>query len=108
MPDLNPDGTVYELPPPRDGREARAQAIAACTRCDADGYHGTVVCSHVDHAPAAARGRELVAGVLADIRKRQTERVRGSNADSVSDPLASTESDERSTSDHPDANGGAR
>jgi len=108
MPDLNPDGTVYELPPPHDDREARSQAITACARCDSDGYHGTVVCDHTDHAPAAARGRELVAGVLADIRKRQTERVRGSSADSDSGPLASTESDVRPTSDHPDANGGAR
>ncbi len=39
--------------------EARAQDIAACQLCDRDGYRRpelTVVCDHIDHAPAARRG----------------------------------------------------
>jgi hypothetical protein len=60
MPELNPDGTVYEIPPPPDEREARLQAIANCTRCDSEGYRNTLVCDHVDHAPAALRGKALV------------------------------------------------
>lgn len=77
MPELNPDGTVYEIPPPPEGRKARLQAIANCTRCDSEGYRNTLVCDHVDHAPAALRGKALVQAELDKIRKRRTDQVRG-------------------------------
>ena len=68
MPELNPDGTV-RIP---SSHHQNSAAIAACTLCDADGYlDGFRVCDHVDHRPAAERGRRLVAAELAKIRERK-------------------------------------
>ncbi|MEC4616289.1 hypothetical protein [Tsukamurella tyrosinosolvens] len=50
---------------------AKASAIAACGLCNADGYRGAVVCDHLDHAPAAARGRAKVQAELAAIAARR-------------------------------------
>ncbi|MGB3483996.1 MAG: hypothetical protein WBB07_17490 [Mycobacterium sp.] len=79
MPELNPDGTVsdgtvYEIPAEPTTTEVRAQAIAACTRCDAQGYRGTLVCDHTDRD--TRHGRELMRAELAKIRKRQADRAR--------------------------------
>ena len=49
----------------------KAAAIAACSLCNADGYRGAVVCDHVDHAPAAARGRAKVQAELDAIASRR-------------------------------------
>lgn len=51
--------------------EQRAAAIAGCGLCDSDGYQGALVCAHVDFRPAAARGRRLIAEVLAKVRERR-------------------------------------
>lgn len=40
-------------------------AIANCQLCDADGYRGTNVCDHVDHAEAARKGRQACMAALA-------------------------------------------
>jgi hypothetical protein len=39
---------------------ARANAVAHCELCDDDGYRGSSVCNHIDHASAAKRGKALV------------------------------------------------
>lgn len=44
--------------------EFRAQAVIACDLCDDDGYHGTLVCDHQDHRPAAERGMARIRAVL--------------------------------------------
>lgn len=48
-----------------DAAIARAMAIAECELCDDDGYRGTVVCDHQEHADTNARGMELVRAALA-------------------------------------------
>ena len=88
MPDLNPDGTV-NLP--------ATYAIAACHLCNGDGYRGTHPCDHVDHTPAAVRGRELVRAELERIRERK------SNPSAPCDPPASTETHQNGSGDHPAA-----
>ena len=42
-----------------------AQAIADCQLCDPDGYRGTQVCDHIDHAAAARDGIAAVRAALA-------------------------------------------
>ena len=41
----------------------RAQAVANCGLCDDDGYRGSTVCDHVDHAAAAKRGMDMIRAV---------------------------------------------
>lgn len=41
-------------------RILRAAEIERCGLCDAEGYLGSTVCDHRDHAEAAKRGMELV------------------------------------------------
>ena len=48
--------------------ELAAQARANCRLCDDDGYRRperTIVCDHIDHAPAARRGIEACRAALA-------------------------------------------
>lgn len=45
--------------------ERKAEAIANCTMCDPDGYHGSSVCDHIDHRAAANRGLALIREALA-------------------------------------------
>lgn len=42
----------------------RAEAVANCQRCDDAGYRGSTICDHQDHAPAAARGMQLIRQAL--------------------------------------------
>lgn len=56
---------------------ARAQAIVNCGMCNDDGYRGLTVCDHVDHEPAAKRGRELIQAELDRIRQRKVAEARG-------------------------------
>lgn len=44
---------------------ARAMAIAECELCDDDGYRGTTVCDHQEHADTNARGIALVRAAMA-------------------------------------------
>ena len=44
-------------PPPPPPMHA-PESIADCGLCDADGYRGSTICDHIDHAPAARRGIE--------------------------------------------------
>lgn len=69
MPDfkshLDENGFVVLEDVPTDA-EVKAEAIAACTLCDLDGYTPVgQVCDHIDHRPAAARGMDLVRQALA-------------------------------------------
>jgi hypothetical protein len=41
-----------------------AAAIVDCPLCDDDGYRGTHVCDHTDHAAAAKRGRAACQAAL--------------------------------------------
>lgn len=49
----------------------KAAAITECDLCDDNGYRGVVVCDHVDHAPAAARGRAKIQAELDAIAARK-------------------------------------
>lgn len=40
--------------------ELRARAIAECHLCDPNGYLGSTVCDHTDHAEAARRGMAMI------------------------------------------------
>lgn len=53
----------YE-PPDNEPAHLDATETANCTLCNDDGYRGTVVCDHIDHTPAATRGRALVQAEL--------------------------------------------
>lgn len=44
---------------------ARAMAIAECELCDDDGYRGTTVCDHQEHADTNARGMAMVRAAMA-------------------------------------------
>lgn len=48
----------YHEQHPEAGAHLTRAAIDACILCDGEGYRGLVVCDHVDHAAAAARGIE--------------------------------------------------
>jgi hypothetical protein len=54
----------------------RAQ-IAACSLCDEDGYRGSSICDHRDHAAETVHGRAEAARVLAEIAARRASRARG-------------------------------
>jgi hypothetical protein len=41
-------------------RAAAELAIVHCDLCNDDGYRGSSVCNHIDHASAAKRGKALV------------------------------------------------
>lgn len=60
---LDEDGFVV-LDNVPSAAEVAAAAVAACTLCDDDGYHGSSVCDHTDHRAAAARGMQLVREAL--------------------------------------------
>ena len=95
---LNPDGTVN-----LDAIDP-AQAIVDCGLCDDDGYRGLVLCDHVERD--TSHGRALAREAIEQIQQRKAQRARTSRyADSDSDPLASTETDERPQIDHPAAEG---
>lgn len=52
--------------------QQRREAIEECDLCDYDGYVvGSRVCDHVDHRPAAIRGRKLIDAELQKIRDRK-------------------------------------
>lgn len=61
---LGPDGRVELDPPEPVDPETRVMAIVHCGLCDDDGYHGSVVCDHIDHRPAAERGMAKVRAAL--------------------------------------------
>lgn len=44
-------------------------AIDACDLCDTEGYHGTQVCTHVDHAAAARRGKAACLAAISKLPK---------------------------------------
>lgn len=73
MPELNPDGTVYEMPTFPSNAEHRAQAVANCGMCDEWGYRGPMVCDHVDHVATTEHGRALVRAELERIRQRKAD-----------------------------------
>lgn len=56
----------------REQATTKAAAIAGCGLCDDNGYRGVVVCDHVDHAPAAARGRAKIQAELDAIAARKS------------------------------------
>ena len=61
-PRLGDDDTPPEPLPtygPTD-TELRHQAITECTICDDDGYHGNIVCDHIDRTETAARGIDQI------------------------------------------------
>lgn len=43
-------------------------AIAACGLCNTDGYRGTTICDHKDHAPVSRRGKAEIDEILASKR----------------------------------------
>lgn len=43
---------------------AAARAIQDCTLCNDDGYRGSMICDHIDHAEAAKRGMALVRATM--------------------------------------------
>lgn len=51
---------LWEAQQARTKRDNRAQAIRDCRLCDPDGYRGTTVCDHQDHAAAARRGTAAI------------------------------------------------
>jgi hypothetical protein len=57
-----------DLPPRLTRDELRAIAIRSCELCGDDGYRGSSVCDHVDHAAAAKRGMELIRDALTEGR----------------------------------------
>ena len=68
---LGDDGRVMLEPEPDpDTAHLHPAAIVACPMCDDDGYRGTRICDHKDHAPAAARGKARIAEILANKGKR--------------------------------------
>ena len=48
----------------RPDDRAIAQAITDCQLCDVDGYRGSAVCDHIDHAEAAKRGMAMVRAAM--------------------------------------------
>lgn len=40
------------------------QAIVECVLCNADGYRGSAVCDHIDHAGAALRGMAMIRAAM--------------------------------------------
>lgn len=56
----------------REQAAGKLAAIADCGLCDDNGYRGTVVCDHIDHAPAAARGRAKIQAELDAIAARKS------------------------------------
>jgi hypothetical protein len=73
MPDYDPRAVEARQAQARADAEAgrlrtahlTPQAIASCTLCDADGYRGTNVCDHEDHAAAARAGVAACKAALA-------------------------------------------
>lgn len=45
---------------PDVGRITDFRAVDACDLCDRNGYIGSTVCDHRDHAAAAKRGMSLI------------------------------------------------
>lgn len=50
----------------------KAAAITECGLCDDNGYRGRIVCDHIDHEPAAARGRAKIRAELDAIAARKS------------------------------------
>jgi hypothetical protein len=73
---LDENGFVILDSPGIAAHSHRAQ-IAACALCDTDGYRGSTVCDHIDHAAESVNGRAEAARVLADIAARRASRARG-------------------------------
>lgn len=46
-------------------------AVADCDLCDEHGYRGHMVCDHIDHAAAAARGMAMVRQALEESKQRK-------------------------------------
>lgn len=63
---LDENGFVALDPEPDpDTAHLTPAAIAACPRCDDDGYRCATICDHQDHAAAARRGKALIDEILA-------------------------------------------
>lgn len=59
-------------PEPGCATEPPRRAINECDLCDLYGYTPTrLVCDHIDHRPAAERGRRLVTQALNQARQRK-------------------------------------
>lgn len=43
---------------------AAARAIQDCELCNDDGYRGSMICDHIDHAQAAKRGMAMVRAAM--------------------------------------------
>ena len=43
---------------------AAARAVRECELCNSDGYRGSTVCDHIDHAQAAKRGMAMVRAAM--------------------------------------------
>ena len=43
---------------------AAARAVQECELCNSDGYRGSTVCDHIDHAQAAKRGMAMVRAAM--------------------------------------------
>lgn len=56
----------------RERATTKAAAIAQCDLCDDNGYRGRIVCDHIDHEPAAARGRAKIRAELDAIAARKS------------------------------------
>lgn len=56
--------------------ELRQTAIRNCRLCDTDGYRGTTVCNHQDHANAAARGMNTIRQAMGWTKTTTTEETR--------------------------------
>ncbi|QBP31768.1 hypothetical protein SEA_PIPER2020_90 [Mycobacterium phage Piper2020] len=65
MPEHNLDENGFVIDNDAENRaHLAAIAIANCELCDDDGYRGTLVCDHADHAAAAKRGMAKVRAAL--------------------------------------------
>ncbi len=77
MPDYDPRAIEAQQAARRADAEAgristahlTAAAIDNCTLCDRDGYRGTNVCSHVDYAAAAKKGRAACMAAISKLPK---------------------------------------
>lgn len=92
MPELNPDGTVNLGPEPTIQRHD-PEAISRCRLCDSDGYRGTSVCDHREHARGP--GYEAAQAALAEIRHRKVVRAKQPYRSDDSDGPAATEAHEQ-------------
>lgn len=67
------DNEPAELDTPDDlwAAEDRARAVVRCQLCDDDGYRGSIVCDHIDHAAQTVNGRAKAREVLDEIKARR-------------------------------------